>query len=278
MHKLPVIDILLSTYNGENYLEDLISSILNQTWSGWQLIIRDDGSTDKTLEIVDHYIKSYPGKIKLLHDGKAHAGSTLSFSLLLANSSDKYIMLCDQDDVWFKSKIEVTLKAMLRLEQKWKDIPLMVFTDLIEVDENLSLISESFIRSQKLFPSIVNDPVKLSALNVIAGCTTMINKKALDYLLPIPSRYITHDQWMAVIIARYGKIKFLSVPTIFYRQHSSNIFGAKDIVFSYFVTKLKAPLNQIRIYHALITGLPFRINLLKFLFYKSFFTIRRLMK
>jgi glycosyltransferase involved in cell wall biosynthesis len=278
MHRHPSIDILLSTYNGEKYLKDLISSLLNQTWPGWRLLIRDDGSTDRTLEIIDYYVRSCPGKIELIQDGKAHVGSTLSFSFLLGSCSGRYIMLCDQDDVWFKSKIEVTFRAMLRLEEKWKDIPLLVFTDLIEVDENLNLISESFMKSQKLFPSVITDPVKLLALNVVAGCTTMINKKALDYLLPIPSEYVTHDQWIAVIIARYGRIRFLSAPTIFYRQHSANVFGAKDIGLGYFVRKLKAPLDQLRIYHALITGLPFRVSIWKFLFYKIFFTIRRLMK
>lgn len=278
MHKPPVIDILLSTYNGEKYLDELILSVLNQTCSGWRLLIRDDGSTDRTLEIIDYYVKSFPGTIELVRDRKTHAGSTLSFSFLLERCSGQYIMLCDQDDVWFKSKIEVTFRAMLRLEEKRKDIPLMVFTDLIEVDENLNLISESFIRSQKLFPSVISDPVKLLALNVVAGCTVMINKKALDYILPIPSEYVTHDQWMAVIIARYGRIRFLSVPTIFYRQHSSNVFGAKDIGLNYFLGKLMAPLRQLRIYHALIKGLPFRINILEFLFYKSCFTVRRLMK
>ncbi len=278
MHKHPSIDILLSTYNGEKYLKDLISSLLNQTWPGWRLLIRDDGSTDRTLEIIDYYVRSWPGKIELIQDGKAHAGSTLSFSFLLGSSSGRYIMLCDQDDVWFKSKIEVTFRAMLKLEEKWEDIPLMVFTDLIEVDENLNLISESFIKSQKLFPSVITDPVKLLALNVVAGCTVMINKKTLDYILPIPSEYVTHDQWIAVIIARYGRIRFLSAPTIFYRQHSANVFGAKDIGLSYFVRKLRAPLDQLQIYHALITGLPFRVSIWKFLFYKVFFTIRRLMK
>ncbi|MGV8093298.1 MAG: glycosyltransferase family 2 protein [Mangrovibacterium sp.] len=276
MYKLPTIDILLATYNGENYLEELISSLLDQTCSNWQLIVRDDGSTDATLQIIQKYIKANPGKIRLLDDGRSRLGSTLSFSSLLENSHNEYIMLCDQDDVWFKNKIEITLEAMLRLEEEYKEIPLMVFTDLVEVDENLNPISGSFIKSQKLFPSVISDPVKLSALNVVAGCTTMINKKALDYILPVTSGSVTHDQWMAVIIARYGRIKFLPVPTIFYRQHSSNVHGAKEIGFSYFGSKLKEPVNQFRIYHSLLTGLPFRINLLKFLFYKILFTVRRL--
>jgi len=278
MNKIPAVEILLATYNGENYLEDQLSSLLNQTWCNWRLLVRDDGSTDSTLKIIEQYRKLYPGKIKLLDDGKRHLGSTLSFGSLLENCTCEYVMLCDQDDVWFKNKIEVTLEAMRRLERKYGDIPLMVCTDLIEVDRNLNLISESFVRSQKLDIGALADPDKLAALNVVAGCTAMINRKALDYILPIKSAHVTHDQWMAIIIARYGRIRFLHAPTIFYRQHTSNVHGSNDIGLKYFYGKLRAPVRQFRVYRALLTGLPFRVNLMKFMFYKGFYTVKRLIK
>ncbi len=276
MDKLPVVDILLATYNGEKYLDDLMRSLLDQSYTRWQLLIRDDGSTDGTLRMIRSYMERYPGKISLLEDGKAHLGSTMSFAALLENSRNDYIMLCDQDDVWFRDKIWITLETMRMLEPEYNNIPLLVFTDLIEVDEKLNIISGSFIRSQKLFPSVVSDPVKLSALNVVAGCTAMINRKALEYILPVKSEYVIHDQWMSVIIAHYGRIRFLPVPTIYYRQHKSNVLGSKDVGFRYFFNKLKKPLAQFRIYHALLTQLPFRISCWKFFFYKCFFSVRRL--
>ncbi len=276
MENDPNVDILLATYNGDKYLDDLIRSLLEQTWSSWRLIVRDDGSNDGTCQIIQKFTEACPGKIISLNDGKGRLGAAGSFSVLLENSESNYIMLCDQDDVWFKNKIEITLKAMLRLEREHWNIPLMVFTDLTETDEHLNVISTSFMKSQKLFPSVVSDPVKLSALNVVAGCTVMINRTALHCVLPIPSGFVMHDQWMAVNIARYGRIRFLPVSTIFYRQHSSNVLGSNKVGPGYFCRKLKTPLIQFRIYRALLTGLSFRISLWKFLKYKCLFTMKRM--
>lgn len=278
MNEFPAIEILLATYNGEKYLEDLIKSLFNQTYSGWRLTIRDDGSSDRTLQIISELAALYPEKIRIFDDGKAHLGSTLSFSSLLEQATANYMMLCDQDDVWFKTKIEQTLRAMLELAQESGDIPLMVFTDLTEVDQDMNVLAESFMKSQKLDPAVVSDPVKLSALNVVAGCTTLFNRRALDYVVPVPSRYIVHDQWLAVNISKYGRISYLPVSTIFYRQHSLNVLGSNKIGFRYFYDKLKRPLTQFRIYYSLLTGLHFRISLLKYAFYKFFYTIKRLVR
>lgn len=277
MHEFPVVDILLSTYNGEKYLEELITSLVNQSWTHWQLRVRDDGSTDRTPEMIKECAEKFPGRIFLLEDGKSRLGPTLSFASLLENCRNNYIMLCDQDDVWLQNKVEMTLDAMLRLEDQYPGKPLMVFTDLIEVDEKLRVLSGSFMKSQRLFPSVVHDPARLAALNVVAGCTTMINRPALGAILPIRSRFVTHDQWMAVAVARHGKISYLNVPTILYRQHAANVLGSKKVGVRYFSEKLSRPLKQFRIYSDLIRGNSFRINPFKFLFYKSFYTIKRLL-
>lgn len=273
-----MIDILLSTYNGEKYIKEQLDSIISQTKTEWQLKIRDDGSSDNTLHIIEEYIKLYSNKIFLLKDNNERLGSTMSFSELLKNSTNKYIMLCDQDDVWLNNKIEITFNQMLEMENQYGDIPLMVFTDLREVDHELNLISKSFIKSQKLDPTIIGSITKLAAMNVVAGCTIMINKKALQYVLPIYSKHITHDQWMAINIAKFGKIKYLDLTTILYRQHSNNVLGANKIGFYYFFNKLKKPTKQLIIYRDLLSGLNFKINVLGFIYYKLFFNIKRLIK
>jgi glycosyltransferase involved in cell wall biosynthesis len=270
-----MIEILLSSYNGEKYIKELLDSLLSQSYTNWQLVVRDDGSQDSTLKIINEYKKVYPDKIKILHDGGDNLGSTFSFSRLFENSKCEYIMLCDQDDIWLPQKIELTFDEMLKLEENYKDIPLMIFTDLKEVDENLNIISESFMKSQKLFPSIILNPKKLVALNVVAGCTTLINRKAIEYILPFPSANIIHDQWMAINIAKYGKIQYLPKATILYRQHSSNVLGSYKIGIRYFYKKIKNPLKQIRIYRNLLSNLSFKVSILEFIFYKLLFTIKR---
>ncbi|HZY38413.1 MAG TPA: glycosyltransferase family 2 protein [Mucilaginibacter sp.] len=269
------VEILLATYNGENYLRAQLDSIFNQTYQDFSLSVRDDGSTDQTVQILNEYSSKYPGKIKILDDHLEHRGATLSFGYLIEHSTSEYIMLCDQDDVWLSKKIEITLERFNQLEKEYPRLPLMVFTDLKEVDENLNVIHESFINSQKLFPEIITSPVKVLALNVVAGCTMMINKTAKQFILPIPVPNIIHDQWIAANISHFGKITYLPVATLLYRQHNFNAVGSNRIGFKYFFNKLLKPSKQFKIYRGLISNLEFRVSFVSFFYYKIYFTIKR---
>jgi glycosyltransferase involved in cell wall biosynthesis len=270
------VEILLSTYNGSKHLDEQLTSLVNQTYQNFVVTIRDDDSKDNTREVISKFVHNYPGKFRLIDDGKGNLGSTLSFSTLLELSVENYVMLCDQDDFWLNDKIEVTYNAMRDLEKVYPGIPLMIFTDLTEVDETLNVINKSFFKSQKLFPEICNDPLKLVALNVVAGCTTMINKTALQYVLPLPSSKIIHDQWLAINIAHYGKISFIPTSTLLYRQHAQNVVGANSVSHWYFLKKIFNFKKQINIYVDLITNLKFKVSILGFIRYKILFTVKRL--
>ncbi len=273
-----MIDILMATYNGASYIEVQLKSLFAQSYTDWKLIIRDDGSTDDTLDIIKDFSDQFPEKILLLNTSTGHLGSTLSFAELLTFSTSQYIMFCDQDDFWFKDKIAQTLSEMLKLEQDHPRLPLLVFTDLTETDGTLNVTSKSFIKSQKLFPEIANDPNKLLALNVVAGCTMMINSISKDYVLPMPSSNVVHDHWISVNVAYFGKIKYLPFPTIFYRQHRNNAVGSYKIGSSYFITKFIQPFKQFKIYRSTISNLKFKVNYFHFIYYKLFFIIKRLNK
>jgi len=231
--KEPLIGILMATYNGEKYISQQIDSILNQTYRNWQLLIHDDGSTDKTVEIVKSYVKKYPDKILLIEDGIKCGGAKENFSHLIkiarANFKFDYIMFSDQDDVWFFDKIEKTLKKMHELENLYgKNKPLLVHTDLIVVDEKLNKISDSFWKYQKINP-LNNSLACLILENTVTGCTMMINKTLLEQVRFIPKEAIIHDWWIALICRlNKGEIGVLKEPTIFYRQHHFNDTGAKN--------------------------------------------------
>lgn len=271
-----MIDILMATFNGAKFLEEQIRSLLAQTYQDWNLIIRDDESNDGILDIIKKYTSLYPDKIRRLQDQKGRLGPTLSFAALIDNSNADYIMLCDQDDVWLPAKIAITLEKMLELEKNHPGTPLLVFTDLSTTDDSLHITSSSFVTSQIFFPEIIHDPVKLLALNIVTGCTIMINKISRDYILPIPASNIGHDQWIAVNLAHYGNIDFISVPTVLYRQHNDNSVGSKKIGSAYFLKKIKNPVKQFRIYRNLITHLKFKVNVFAFAYYKLSFTLKRL--
>lgn len=271
-----MIEILIATYNGGKYLEEQLNSIFNQTYNDLTISIRDDGSTDNTFEIITRFQELNKIPINILFDNKGRLGSSRSFGALLENCSGDYIMFCDQDDYWLENKVAITLERMISTERINIDRAVLVFTDLKEVDENLNILSESFLRNQKLYPEIRTDFNKLLALNIIAGCTVMLNRKAITYSLPIPNANIVHDQWIGVNIAKYGIIEYVSEATILYRQHTNNVVGANKIGYLYFAKKILSPFKQFNIYRGLIKNLDFKVNLPLFIYYKIFFSIKRI--
>jgi glycosyltransferase involved in cell wall biosynthesis len=217
------IVILLSTYNGAKHLKAQLDSLLSQTYKNFEIIIRDDGSSDQTLEV----LKSYGMKVI---KSAQNLGAKKSFSTLLEyalqNSDSEYFMFCDQDDVWEKEKIEKTLAKMNALEQTFGDIPILVHTDLEVVDEKLDTIANSFMEFQKINP-LKNKFHNLLIQNTITGCTMMINRKLAQQCLPIPKDAIMHDWWIGLVASYFGKIGYVDESTIKYRQHAKNTIGAK---------------------------------------------------
>ena len=195
------IDILLATYNGAQYISEQIESIINQTNTNWNLIIRDDGSVDNTINIIEGYVSLYPDQITFVKDTQINLGASMNFSKLVESSNAEYIMFCDQDDIWKSNKIEITLNEIKKLEYPGHDkLPLMVFSDLSIVDENLNVIAESLWKFQKLDPNISQTLYQILAQNVVTGCTIMINKQAATQFFPVPTKHILHDHWIAVNI------------------------------------------------------------------------------
>jgi len=272
-----MVEILLSTYNGEDYIPALLDSILNQTFSSWILSIRDDGSSDQTLRILESYQLRFPERLKIIDSSGVNLGSTRSFSALIEQSQEAYVMLCDQDDVWLPTKIEESFNALKGVEKESPGKPCLVFTDLQIVDENLSVIANSFMANQKLSPLLVNDFIKVAALNIVAGCTIIMNRLATRIVAPIPSPEIVHDQWIAVLVAYHGRISYYERPTILYRQHSNNVVGSNQIGVMYFLKKIFFPMKQIVVYHRLLSTMPIPIPVLKFFYYKLFFSVRRIL-
>lgn len=235
-----MIDILISTYNGEKFISQQLDSLIAQTIQDFVVLIRDDGSTDSTVDIIKEYESKYPDKIVLIQDSLGNLGSSKSFMKLLEYSNKEYIMFCDQDDIWLPNKIELSLSKIKELEDVFsKDIALLVFTDLMVVDQDLNIISKSFRFYQKLDPQISADWKKLLAQNVVTGCTMIINKKAKEVSLPYLLETMMYDHWISVNVAKYGKIGWIDIPTVLYRQHRNNVAGAHKYGPKYILNKLR---------------------------------------
>lgn len=216
------VAILMSTYNGEQFLDEQIKSIINQTYQDWHLYIRDDGSSDNTVEILRKYSKK-DNRITFINENKIkNVGIVASFMSLLDSVNAYYYMFSDQDDVWKMDKIAITLEKM-KSETNKDNIPVCVHTDLQVVDSKLK--GEQSMKKGYVWSSFYH----LMFGNCVTGCTMMINQSVKDKikfesqnknLIPL------HDWWIALIASAFGKVVFINEKTIYYRQHEKNVIGS----------------------------------------------------
>ena len=223
------VDILLATYNGAAFLEAQLDSILAQTHKNWRLVIRDDGSMDKTPEIIEAFRARHREKVVILEDEAGNLGLVQNYSRLLEHAGAVYVALCDQDDVWKPEKLELSLQKMRALEaEHGADKPLLVFTDLTVVDEDLRIIHPSFWRYQGLRPERCNSLNRLLLQNVVTGCTALMNRTLVERSVPLPAEAVVHDWWVALVAAAFGVAGYVAQPTVLYRQHGENLIGAES--------------------------------------------------
>lgn len=237
-----MIDILLSTYNGQKYIQEQLDSIINQTYMDWCILIRDDGSSDDTLNIVKDYCKKYPQRIKLLDNNQQNLGSSNSFIELLKMSTSELIMFCDQDDVWKKNKLELFYEFY---QKKCKSInePLLIHSYVDVVSDNLCFMEKETKKFNSRKKENENSLVWHIFQNDVTGCTVMVNKKMRELFnnFDYENKIIIQHDWLLSQIAYLYKNKFLiKESTINYRQHANNVLGAKTIsLFDRIMNKMK---------------------------------------
>jgi glycosyltransferase involved in cell wall biosynthesis len=233
------VNILLATYNSAQYLKAQLDSLFAQSYQNFIIYVHDDGSIDETLSIINEYAGKYVGKIILLADKNTGKGACISFMWLLENTSNSYYMFCDHDDVWLPNKIEKTLEVMVATETLMPGEPVLVYTDLKVVDVYLSEIYNSFWKYSRLKQKYLSQFKYLGICNGVTGCTMMINNNAKKIVLPIHPNAPMHDHWIALNIAKKGKIVYLNEATILYRQHSANEIGAQLVGVNYYFKKIQ---------------------------------------
>lgn len=234
------VDILLSTYNSEAFLNELVESIYLQSYKNWRFIIRDDCSSDRTVEILNNYQNKDTKRFIIIENNGINLGPKKSFEKLLEQSTSDYIMFCDHDDYWLPQKIEDSLNKIKEIESGMPNKAALVFTDLILTDQNLKKTHNSFWNFAKINPLNSQNIYKLSINNPVVGCTVTINKAARALALPIPDEAIMHDWWIALKVAESGVIDFIDKPSILYRQHPSNKIGVQKAGIHFFVKRLLA--------------------------------------
>lgn len=237
------MDILMSTYNGSEYLKDQIESVIHQDYEHWSLLIRDDGSTDGTIQIISNYALK-DCRITIITTDSRNIGPAVSFMKLLAHSSSDYFMFADQDDVWLPNKISLTAHELTKKHAE-KSTPQLVYSDLQVVDNDLKIINASFLRYQRLNPAKFANFRRELLQNIVTGCTlggnAALREKALQVMTRRKESVIMHDWWLALVAFYFGNVSYIPAAPILYRQHDNNQLGAKGSGFKRYAAMLKDP-------------------------------------
>jgi hypothetical protein len=222
------VEVLLATYNGERFLREQMESILAQDYENLRLLARDDGSSDATVAILHDFGRRFPGRVRILPTEYATGSARDNFLLLMQASTANYICFSDQDDVWLQDKVRRTMQAMDKLESRWgRDLPLLVFTDLRVVDDQLQSLHPSFWAHAQIEPARINRLQSLLRQNVVTGCTAMLNRRLVELALRMPRQATMHDHWIALLACTMGRSSILNAQTVLYRQHDRNIVGVE---------------------------------------------------
>ena len=217
------VNILMSTYNGQQFLAEQIRSIQDQSYTDWTLFIRDDGSSDNTKEILKDFERQ-DSRIHIIDSDKSdNLGVIKSFHKLVNHDRADYYFFSDQDDVWLPNKLELSLKEA---QNYLADLPLMVYMDLKVVNQDLKIMTESMVKSQSHHAN--TELVQELTENTVTGGVAMINH-ALAEMWQETDDILMHDWYLALLASAFGNLVFIDQPGELYRQHSDNVLGARTL-------------------------------------------------
>lgn len=213
---IPMIDILMATYNGERFVAEQIDSILAQTYTDWCLICHDDGSTDRTVDIIRQYA-ARDQRILLIEDTHQLHDVALNFIHLLSYSNSDFVMFCDQDDIWLPDKVEQMYKTIAMRDQA---VPQVVYSNAYLWSAEQGIIAN---RNTLTYPTTLRQLLFLNtgiqgAASIFNASMRQIMQKHLDF-------YAMHDHPLLLAGITMGQVTYIDKPLMYYRQHADNVTG-----------------------------------------------------
>lgn len=228
----------MATYNGEKYIKEQLSSILDQISENDEIVISDDSSHDNTISI----ILSFQDKRIVLLKDQMFRSPIYNFENALRHSNGEYIILADQDDLWLPGRVE-------RILPLFNDYDL-ILNDCTIVDEKLLPIHNSFFNIVKAKPGLFRN---LTRSSPYIGCCMAFKREILKMAIPFPKNIPMHDFWIGIIAEVHYKVKFLTEPLLLYRRHASN-----------------ASITSVKSTNSFFKKISFRVQILKSLIIRNY--------
>ncbi len=201
-----MISVCMTTCNGEKYLKRQLDTILEQLDAEDEVIVSDDSSTDKTLQIIKAYKDN---RIILLENGN-FGSPVLNMENALKRAKGDYIFLSDQDDVWLPGRVEKVLEKLHAYD--------LVVCNAYIVDGEEKILHESYFEWKGSAAGFFTNLKK----NSFIGCAMAFNRKIAKAVLPFPKQIAMHDVWIGLLAECTGKVLFLDERLIYYRRHDDN--------------------------------------------------------
>lgn len=207
------ITILMSTYNGEKYLDKQLDSIFSQNigtdYASLSLVVRDDGSSDRTIDILENWTSRL--NINIING--ENIGVRESFFWLLMNAPDSdFYAFCDQDDIWKRDKVTNALRHI-------KEDKTLYFSNAAYIDEDDNLIGKNLLKTD-----FIMNLKRILMCNPANGCTMFWDYKLHRLLRLIDHNTFTmHDEFVCTIAQLFGNVIYDPIPRILYRIHQANV-------------------------------------------------------
>lgn len=212
-----MIDILLATYNAQTHIKALLTSLQLQTFSQWNLLVHDDGSTDKTLDIIKEFAE-IDKRIKLIDDGIRLKSAARNFLHLLHFSTAPFVICCDDDDIWLENKLELLYNTIC---QKDNAIPQAVWCNSYVYKPEKAEISGY----ATLFQGQLTLENTLFANSGIQGCAIMFNNKLCELCKCVPHKVAMHDHLLTIAALTFGEMTYLPMRLMLYRRYDGTVTG-----------------------------------------------------
>lgn len=207
----PLVSIVTPCYNSEKYIEETIQSVINQTYTNWEMIICDDCSSDNTTDIIKSYI-NIDGRIKLIRTTRPSGAPAIPRNLCIDTAQGEYIAFLDSDDIWMPNKLHEQIMFMQNSNLDF------VYSNCIKISSSGNYNGKIVVRSKVNYAEIlksceITSPTVVLSRKII-GNTRFINTHNEDYIF-----------WIEILkkgITAYNTGSFLAKYRIVKNSRSSN--------------------------------------------------------